>query len=76
MVEVPPVVCMIYTAHPSPFHFKVCCAQLPSLQAGVYDPRRIIGVTTLDITRANTFVAGGTPKPSAPPCVRAHTIHA
>jgi len=26
-------------------------------KAGVYDPRRVIGVTTLDITRANTFVA-------------------
>lgn len=25
--------------------------------AGVYDPRRLMGVTTLDIVRANTFVA-------------------
>lgn len=25
---------------------------------GVYDPRKLFGVTTLDITRANTFVAG------------------
>ena len=24
---------------------------------GVYDPRRIFGVTTLDIVRANTFIA-------------------
>lgn len=26
-------------------------------KAGVYDPRKIMGVTTLDIVRANTFVA-------------------
>ncbi|KAJ3320882.1 Malate dehydrogenase, cytoplasmic [Boothiomyces sp. JEL0866] len=26
-------------------------------KAGVYDPKRIFGVTTLDITRANTFVS-------------------
>jgi len=26
-------------------------------QEGVYDPKRLFGVTTLDITRANTFVA-------------------
>lgn len=26
--------------------------------AGVYDPKRLFGVTTLDITRANTFVSG------------------
>jgi malate dehydrogenase len=26
--------------------------------AGAYDPKRLFGVTTLDITRANTFVAG------------------
>lgn len=24
---------------------------------GVYDPKRIMGVTTLDIVRANTFIA-------------------
>jgi len=24
---------------------------------GVYDPKRVIGVTTLDIVRANTFIA-------------------
>jgi malate dehydrogenase len=27
------------------------------LQANVYDPRKLLGVTTLDIVRANTFVA-------------------
>ena len=26
--------------------------------AGVYDPKKVIGVTTLDVVRANTFVAG------------------
>ena len=26
-------------------------------QAGVYDPNRIFGVTTLDVVRSNTFVA-------------------
>ena len=26
-------------------------------RAGVYDPARLFGVTTLDIVRANTFVA-------------------
>lgn len=26
-------------------------------KAGVYDPNRIFGVTTLDIVRANTFIA-------------------
>jgi hypothetical protein len=25
--------------------------------AGVYDPRKLLGVTTLDVVRANTFVA-------------------
>ena len=25
-------------------------------QAGVYDPRRLFGVTTLDVTRAKTFI--------------------
>ena len=25
-------------------------------RAGVYDPRRLMGVTTLDVVRANTFV--------------------
>jgi malate dehydrogenase len=25
--------------------------------AGVYDPRKVLGVTTLDVVRANTFVA-------------------
>lgn len=24
---------------------------------GVYDPKRIFGVTTLDVVRANTFIA-------------------
>ena len=27
-------------------------------KAGVYDKRKVIGVTTLDVVRANTFVAG------------------
>ena len=26
--------------------------------AGVFDPKKVIGVTTLDVVRANTFVAG------------------
>jgi malate dehydrogenase len=26
--------------------------------AGVYDPKKVLGVTTLDVVRANTFVAG------------------
>ena len=26
-------------------------------KAGVYDPKKVIGVTTLDVVRANTFVA-------------------
>lgn len=26
-------------------------------KAGVYDPRKVLGVTTLDVVRANTFVA-------------------
>ena len=26
-------------------------------KAGVYDPKKIFGVTTLDIVRANTFIA-------------------
>ena len=26
--------------------------------AGVYDPKKLLGVTTLDVVRANTFVAG------------------
>jgi len=32
-------------------------------KAGVYDPKKLFGVTTLDITRANTFVSGVTGKP-------------
>ena len=28
------------------------------LKAGTYDPKRLFGVTTLDIVRSNTFVAG------------------
>lgn len=28
-----------------------------SLQAGVYDPKRVFGVSTLDVVRANAFVA-------------------
>ena len=27
-------------------------------KAGVYDPNRIFGVTTLDVVRANTFIGG------------------
>ena len=26
-------------------------------QRGVYDPKRVFGVTTLDVVRANTFIA-------------------
>jgi malate dehydrogenase len=32
------------------------CAEILK-KAGVYDPRRLFGVTTLDVVRANTFVA-------------------
>lgn len=30
-------------------------------RAGTYDPKRLLGVTTLDVVRANTFVVGTTP---------------
>jgi len=33
--------------------------------AGVYDPKKVLGVTTLDVCRANTFVAKSMGKPPA-----------
>ena len=33
--------------------------------AGVYDPKKVLGVTTLDVVRANTFVAGAAPNTHA-----------
>lgn len=44
-------------------------------KAGVYDPRRVVGVTTLDVLRANTFVAqkaGSDPKLTDVPVVGGH----
>ena len=44
-------------------------------KAGVYDARRIVGVTTLDVCRANTFVAekaGSDPKITDVPVVGGH----
>ncbi|KAI9316795.1 malate dehydrogenase, NAD-dependent [Dichotomocladium elegans] len=43
---------------------------------GVYDPRRIFGVTTLDVVRASTFVSealGGSPSKLAVPVVGGHS---
>lgn len=34
-----------------------CCAAVLLCWAGVYNPKKLLGVTTLDVVRANTFVA-------------------
>lgn len=36
-------------------------------KAGVYDPKRLLGVTTLDVVRANTFVVSIGPPPASTP---------
>lgn len=44
-------------------------------KAGTYDPRRLLGVTTLDVVRANTFIAevlGVDPKEVSVPVVGGH----
>eukprot|EP00897_Mesotaenium_endlicherianum_P003012 jgi/Mesen1/2739/ME000169S01911 len=44
-------------------------------QAGTYDPRRLLGVTTLDVVRANTFVAeviGVDPQEVSVPVIGGH----
>ncbi|KAL3901578.1 MAG: hypothetical protein SGCHY_000515 [Lobulomycetales sp.] len=44
--------------------------------AGVYDPKRLFGVTTLDIVRASTFVTqlkGGDPRSVAVPVIGGHS---
>ena len=44
-------------------------------KAGVYDPKRIVGVTTLDVLRANTFVAeknGADPRVQDVPVLGGH----
>ncbi|CEH16586.1 malate dehydrogenase [Ceraceosorus bombacis] len=45
-------------------------------KAGVYDPKRLFGVTTLDVTRASTFLSGiasSHPAETIVPCVGGHS---
>lgn len=45
-------------------------------KAGVYDPKRIFGVTTLDVTRASTFlssIAGSLPADTKVPVIGGHS---
>ena len=45
-------------------------------RAGVYDPKRLFGVTTLDVTRASTFlsgIAGSVPADTNVPVVGGHS---
>lgn len=45
-------------------------------KAGVYDPKRLFGVSTLDVVRANTFVAeanGTDPKEMNVPVIGGHS---
>ena len=41
----------------NPVNSTVAIAAETLKKAGVYDPKRLFGVTTLDVTRARTFVA-------------------
>jgi malate dehydrogenase len=44
--------------------------------AGVYDPKRLFGVTTLDIVRSSTFVSqlkGGDPREIVVPVIGGHS---
>eukprot|EP01047_Picozoa_sp_COSAG01_P052485 COSAG01_NODE_5525_length_4205_cov_68.353629_1_plen_91_part_00 len=41
---------------------------------GVYDPRKLTGVTLLDIIRANTFVAGAAGSPPESPYAHDHLL--
>ena len=42
--------------------------------AGVYNPKKLCGVTTLDIVRANTFVSGKPSHPSLPKKMPSSTL--
>lgn len=45
-------------------------------KAGVYDPKKLFGVTTLDVTRASTFlsgISGDKPSNTVVPCVGGHS---
>jgi hypothetical protein len=57
----PAAVCLLVQLYADSIHFFVTCRTLSYLQvlkqAGKYDPRKLMGVTTLDVCRAKTFVA-------------------
>lgn len=42
----------------NPVNSTVAIAAEVFKKAGTYDPKRLLGVTTLDVVRANTFVVG------------------
>lgn len=55
MAEVAPKACVAIISNP--VNSTVPIASEVLQKAGVYDPNRVFGVTTLDIVRANTFIA-------------------
>ncbi|KAI0157375.1 malate dehydrogenase [Xylariaceae sp. FL1272] len=59
----PKAICCVVT---NPVNSTVPVAAGALKKAGVFDPTRLFGVTTLDVVRASTFVShalGGTPEP-------------
>ena len=50
----------------NPVNSLVPMAKEILVEAGVYNPKLLTGVTTLDIVRANTFVARTRPRPNPP----------
>jgi len=71
--EACPKACILIISNPVNSTVPIACEVLK--QKGVYDPRKLFGVTTLDICRARTFVAnnkGGDPVKTKVPVVGGH----
>jgi len=71
--EVCPKACILVISNPVNSTVPIAAEVLKA--AGVYDPRKLFGVTTLDVCRARTFVAegqGGDPLKTSVPVIGGH----
>ncbi|XP_032662840.1 malate dehydrogenase, mitochondrial [Odontomachus brunneus] len=74
MAEVAPKACVAIISNP--VNSTVPIASEVLQKAGVYDPNRVFGVTTLDIVRANTFIAEAkslNPQKTSVPVIGGHS---
>jgi malate dehydrogenase len=71
--EACPKACILIISNPVNSTVPIACEVLK--QKGVYDPKKLFGVTTLDVCRARTFVAnakGGDPTTTKVPVIGGH----